>query len=87
MPRVAQSERDRVLPADRVLRHGGPAVQLDRPALAAAAAVFFMFAMVKAFVPRYRYEQLMRLGWKVFLPIALFMVAATAAFLKLTGLA
>ncbi len=49
--------------------------------------VFFMFSMVKAFVPRYRYDQLMRLGWKVFLPIALFMVAATAAFLQLTGLA
>ena len=30
---------------------------------------FFMFAMVKAVVPRYRYDQLMRLGWKVFLPI------------------
>ncbi len=39
---------------------------------------FFMFAMVKAFVPRYRYDQLMRLGWKVFLPISLFMVAAVA---------
>jgi NADH-quinone oxidoreductase subunit H len=49
--------------------------------------VFFMIAMVKAFVPRYRYDQLMRLGWKVFLPISLFMVVATAAFLKITGLA
>jgi NADH-quinone oxidoreductase subunit H len=47
--------------------------------------VFFMFALVKAFVPRYRYDQLMRLGWKVFLPISLFMVIATAAFLKFTG--
>ncbi len=49
--------------------------------------VFFMFSMVKAFVPRYRYDQLMRLGWKVFLPISLFMVVATAAFLKIMGLA
>ena len=46
---------------------------------------FFMFAMVKAFVPRYRYDQLMRLGWKVFLPISLFMVFATASFLKIMG--
>src|SRR6201991_4556389 len=36
--------------------------------------MFFMFAMVKAFVPRYRYDQLMRLGWKVFLPLSLAMV-------------
>jgi NADH-quinone oxidoreductase subunit H len=47
--------------------------------------LFFMFAMVKAFVPRYRYDQLMRLGWKVFLPISLFMVVAVAAFLKFVG--
>jgi NADH-quinone oxidoreductase subunit H len=49
--------------------------------------VFFMFALVKSFVPRYRYDQLMRLGWKVFLPLSLAMVVITAAFLKLTGLA
>ena len=47
--------------------------------------VFFMFAMVKAFVPRYRYDQLMRLGWKVFLPLSLGMVAVVALVLQLTG--
>jgi NADH-quinone oxidoreductase subunit H len=49
--------------------------------------VFFMFAMVKAFVPRYRYDQLMRLGWKVFLPLSLAMVAIVAAVLQIFGLA
>ena len=49
--------------------------------------VFFMFAMVKAIVPRYRYDQLMRLGWKVFLPLSLFFLVASAAFLQLTHLA
>ncbi|MFZ4788209.1 MAG: NADH-quinone oxidoreductase subunit NuoH [Beijerinckiaceae bacterium] len=48
--------------------------------------VFFMFAMVKAFVPRYRYDQLMRLGWKVFLPISLIMVIAVASVLQFTSL-
>ena len=50
-----------------------------------ASAVFFMFAMVKAFVPRYRYDQLMRLGWKVFLPLSLLMVVITAAVLQFGG--
>ncbi|KAB0681956.1 NADH-quinone oxidoreductase subunit NuoH [Aureimonas leprariae] len=49
------------------------------------ALVFFMFALVKAFVPRYRYDQLMRLGWKVFLPISIAMVVITAFVVKLTG--
>lgn len=39
---------------------------------------FFMFAMVKAIVPRYRYDQLMRIGWKVFLPLSLFWVVLVA---------
>ena len=50
-----------------------------------AWSVVFMFSMVKAFVPRYRYDQLMRLGWKVFLPISLFMVVAVAGVLQVTG--
>ena len=47
--------------------------------------VFFMFSMVKAFVPRYRYDQLMRLGWKVFLPLSLAFVVLVAAVLEFTG--
>jgi len=47
--------------------------------------IFFLFAMVKAFVPRYRYDQLMRLGWKVFLPISLAMVAIVAGVLQFAG--
>ncbi|MCV6546038.1 MAG: NADH-quinone oxidoreductase subunit NuoH [Cohaesibacter sp.] len=50
-----------------------------------SGAVFFMFAMVKAFVPRYRYDQLMRLGWKVFLPISLGYVVLVAGVLQFTG--
>ena len=45
------------------------------------AFVFYLFSMVKALVPRYRYDQLMRLGWKVFLPISLIWVVLTASFL------
>jgi NADH-quinone oxidoreductase subunit H len=41
---------------------------------------FFIFAMIKAIVPRYRYDQLMRLGWKVFLPASLVAVALVAAW-------
>ena len=47
--------------------------------------VFFMVSMVKAFVPRYRYDQLMRLGWKVFLPLSLAMVVVVAGVLEFTG--
>ena len=43
--------------------------------------LFFLFALVKAIVPRYRYDQLMRLGWKIFLPLSLLWVVLTASFL------
>jgi NADH-quinone oxidoreductase subunit H len=46
---------------------------------------FFLFGIAKAIVPRYRYDQLMRLGWKVFLPLSLAMVAIVAAVLQITG--
>jgi NADH-quinone oxidoreductase subunit H len=43
--------------------------------------LFFLFALTKAIVPRYRYDQLMRLGWKVFLPFSLIWVILTASYL------
>jgi NADH-quinone oxidoreductase subunit H len=49
--------------------------------------MFFLFAMAKAIVPRYRYDQLMRLGWKVFLPLSLAMVVLVATVLQFGGLA
>ena len=52
-----------------------------------AFAFFFMIAMAKAIVPRYRYDQLMRLGWKVFLPLSLAMVVIVAGVLQFTGFA
>ena len=74
-----------------VLFWGGYLPPLDIPALylvpgwiwlfAKIFLFFFIFSWVKATVPRYRYDQLMRLGWKVFLPISLAMVVITAAFL------
>ena len=47
-------------------------------------AFFFIFSWVKATVPRYRYDQLMRLGWKVFLPLSLFWVFLVSGYLMLT---
>src|ERR1700751_2054892 len=52
-----------------------------------ALFMFFLFAMAKAMVPRYRYDQLMRLGWKVFLPLSLAMVAIVAAVIQYGALA
>ena len=46
---------------------------------------FFMFSWIWATVPRYRYDQLMRLGWKVFLPMSLFFVALISGYLMATG--
>ena len=49
--------------------------------------IFFMFSMVKAIVPRFRYDQLMRLGWKVFLPMSLawVVIVATLAQFGVSG--
>ncbi len=52
-----------------------------------ALFMFFLFAMAKAVVPRYRYDQLMRLGWKIFLPLSMAMVVIVAAVIQYGGLA
>src|SRR5579863_10438186 len=52
-----------------------------------ALFMFFLFAMAKAIVPRYRYDQLMRLGWKIFLPLSIGMVVIVAAFRQFAGIA
>ena len=51
------------------------------------AFIFFLFAMVKAIVPRYRYDQLMRLGWKVFLPTSLVAVLVVSGIVVFSGAA
>ena len=48
---------------------------------------FFIFSWVKATVPRYRYDQLMRLGWKIFLPLSLAFVVIVSGYLMLTRFA
>ena len=78
-----------------VLFWGGYLPPLDIPVLYAVPGLvwmlgkilffFFIFSWVKATVPRYRYDQLMRLGWKVFLPISLFWVFLVSGYLMLTG--
>ena len=72
---------------------GGYLPPLDIPILYAVPGIlwlfgkmlvfFFLFSWVKATVPRYRYDQLMRLGWKVFLPLSLFWVFLVSGFLML----
>ncbi|MFN4019241.1 MAG: NADH-quinone oxidoreductase subunit NuoH [Erythrobacter sp.] len=74
---------------------GGWLPPLDIPALYMVPGIvwflvktfvfFFMFSWIWATVPRYRYDQLMRLGWKVFLPMSLLFVAATSSWLMATG--
>jgi NADH-quinone oxidoreductase subunit H len=48
--------------------------------------LFILFSLVKATVPRYRFDQLMRLGWKIFLPLSLIWVVITASFLFFLGM-
>ena len=47
--------------------------------------LLFVFLWVRATTPRYRYDQLMRLGWKIFLPVSLLWVVLTSGFLLYTG--
>jgi NADH-quinone oxidoreductase subunit H len=73
---------------------GGYLPPLDIPILYAVPGIlwlfikillfFYVFSWVKATVPRYRYDQLMRLGWKIFLPLSLFWVFLVSGFLMLT---
>ena len=76
-----------------VLFWGGYLPPLDIPILYAVPGIiwlfikilvfFFIFSWIKATVPRYRYDQLMRLGWKIFLPLSLFFVFAVSGWLML----
>lgn len=76
-----------------VLFWGGYLPPLDIPILYAVPGIiwlfikilvfFFIFSWIKATVPRYRYDQLMRLGWKIFLPLSLFFVFAVSGYLML----
>lgn len=78
-----------------VLFFGGYLPPLDIPVLYLVPGVvwlllkilffFFIFSWVKATVPRYRYDQLMRLGWKVFLPVSLLFVVLISGYLMATG--
>ncbi len=77
-----------------ILFWGGYLPPLDIPILYAVPGIiwflvkifvfFFIFSWVKATVPRFRYDQLMRLGWKIFLPISLFWVFLVSGYLMLT---
>ncbi|MFA7586484.1 MAG: NADH-quinone oxidoreductase subunit NuoH [Novosphingobium sp.] len=78
-----------------VLFWGGYLPPLDIPILYVVPGIvwlllkilffFFVFSWVKATVPRYRYDQLMRLGWKVFLPVSLLFVVLVSGYLMATG--